>query len=96
MCSALHLKFLSDKPGHSEDLGLQAQVQAPDPNEARREQIEPPNKLNQQNGRLSSVVQALGNNVGGGEDNVDNNMYIDLNNRPRRAHSATSSNQVDF
>lgn len=82
------LQFPGDKSGHLEDLGLQPV----DPNDVRREQIQPP-KPNQQNHR-TSLVLLLENDMDG--DVEMDNKLIDLNTRPSRIHGQPSTNQVFF
>ncbi|GMN55778.1 hypothetical protein TIFTF001_024895 [Ficus carica] len=79
------IEFPGDKSGRLEDLGLQPV----DPNDVRREQIQPP-KLNQQNQR-TSLVLLLENDMDG--DVEMDNKLIDLNTRPSRIHGQPSTNQ---
>ncbi|PON99900.1 B-box-type zinc finger [Trema orientale] len=79
------IEFPGDKSVHFEELGLQPL----DPNEARREQSQPP-KLNQQNHSLSPVP-VLENNIDG--DAKMDNKLIDLNTQPHRMDGQPSTNQ---
>ncbi|KAF3435790.1 hypothetical protein FNV43_RR22882 [Rhamnella rubrinervis] len=83
------VEFPADRPGRLEEQGLQPL----DPNEVRRDQIQP-HKLNtrenQQNHRISPVP-VLDNNID--SDGKMDNKLIDLNARPQRIHGQTSTNQ---
>jgi hypothetical protein len=81
------VEFPGVNPGRLEELGQQPL----DPNEVRRDQIQPCNtRENQQNHRISPVP-VLDNNID--SDGKMDNKLIDLNARPQRIHGQSSTNQ---
>ncbi|KAL3539030.1 hypothetical protein ACH5RR_002396 [Cinchona calisaya] len=83
------VEFPGDKPGRSDELG----VQPVNPGEVRREPHQPPKLVaneNQQNhGTFPVQMLETDNDVG---DKMEGKL-IDLNSRPQRLHGQTSSNQ---
>ncbi|XP_041014822.1 B-box zinc finger protein 18-like isoform X1 [Juglans microcarpa x Juglans regia] len=85
------VEFPGDKSGRLEELGLQPFI----PNEARKEQSQPPKLMareNQQNHRVP-LIPVLDNNIG--SDSKMENQMIDLNSRPQRVHEQVSTNQLN-
>ncbi|CAL2278431.1 unnamed protein product [Prunus armeniaca] len=81
------VEFPGDKPGRSEELGLQPL----DQKEVRKDHIQPPSlsiRENQQN-RSASPVAVLDNNIVG--DYKMDNRLIDLNTRPQRMNGQAST-----
>ncbi|CAL2278436.1 unnamed protein product [Prunus armeniaca] len=84
------VEFPGDKPGRSEELGLQPL----DQKEVRKDHIQPPSlsiRENQQN-RSASPVAVLDNNIVG--DYKMDNRLIDLNTRPQRMNGQASTSPV--
>ncbi|KAF4375276.1 hypothetical protein CsatB_015499 [Cannabis sativa] len=83
------IKFPGDKSGNLEELRLPPPL---DPDEARREQSQPP-RLNQQNHRATPVADLNNdNNNNDGGAKMDNKL-IDLNSQPHRIHGQPSTNR---